>query len=46
MKKTIVKTQPLVDFVNSFDTPTHPEAVLELITEDHGNERLRAKGDH
>jgi len=41
MKKTMAKIQPLVDFVNSFDTPEHLKATLDIITDDHGDKRFR-----
>jgi hypothetical protein len=41
MKQTMSKIQPLVDFVNSFDTPEHLKKSLDLIMDDRGDERLR-----
>ena len=39
----MAKIQPLVDFVSSFDTPEHLKKVLDLITEDHEDERSQPK---
>jgi transposase-like protein len=41
MKKIMAKIQPLVDFVNSFDTPEHLKKTLYLITEEPRDERFR-----
>ena len=41
MKETMTKIQPLVDFVNSFDTPEHLKKSLDLIMDDRGDERFR-----
>jgi integrase len=41
VKETMAKIQPLVDFVNQFDTPEHLKAALGILTDEHRDERLR-----
>lgn len=39
MKMTMAKVQSLVDFVNGFDTQEHLKVELDIISDDHGDER-------
>jgi len=38
MKETVTKIQPLVEFVNSFDTPQKLKTILEFLKEDYIDE--------
>jgi hypothetical protein len=41
IKKQIDKLQPLIEFVNTFDTPANLKTILDFLREDYSDEKLR-----
>jgi len=41
IKKQIDKLQPLIEFVNTFDTPANLKTILDFLKEDYSDEKLR-----